>query len=262
LLDMKVSGVVLDYDGTIVATKRRFEAIDPEVAAELNRLLSSGILIGVATGRGKSVHEKLRAAVSPTHWSQCAVGYYNGGTIRTLAEHCDGLADGPLDPAIASAHAVLRRAPELVATAMEVRPLQITVTGAEFDEHGLWNKVRGVLERSNLSGIKVVHSSHSVDVIPIQVSKAAFVEQLAKRAGVSESDILKIGDRGCWPGNDAEMLAMSHGLSVDEVSGDPNSCWNLTPLGAVGPRGTMYYLQGIDKGRYQESKRDDRVTHG
>jgi HAD superfamily hydrolase (TIGR01484 family) len=253
LHEMKVSGVVLDYDGTIVATRRRFDAIDPEMAAELEKLLSSGLLIGIATGRGKSVHEKLRSAISQRHWSQCAVGYYNGGVIRTLAEPCDGLAGGNIDARITSAHSALRCASELTAANIETRPLQITVTGAEFDEDSLWKKVRWVLERSNLGDLKVVHSSHSVDVIPAEVSKAVFVEHLAHRAGVAESAILKVGDRGRWPGNDAELLAMSHGLSVDQVSGDPQSCWNLTPSGAIGPVGTLYYLRNIRNGRYMDT---------
>lgn len=246
---MEISGVVLDYDGTLVATNRRFDDVDASVAAELNRLLCLGLLVGVATGRGKSVHQKLRVAIAQAHWAHCVVGYYNGGLIRSIAEPCTGMGEGDLDPAISAAHATLRGAPELRAATLEVRPLQITVTGTEYGELGLWKKVRGALERSQLSGFKVVHSSHSVDVIPMHVSKAAFVEHMAARAGVAERTFLKIGDRGCWPGNDSEMLAMSGGLSVDQVSTDLHSCWNLTPPGAIGPRGTLYYLKHIDQGR-------------
>jgi hydroxymethylpyrimidine pyrophosphatase-like HAD family hydrolase len=255
LHEANVSGVVLDYDGTIVATRRRFEAIDADMAVELNRLLSSGLLVGIATGRGKSVHEKLRAAISQAYWSQCAVGYYNGSVIRTLTEHCEGLADGNAGAKMTAADSALRCAPELIAANIETRPLQITVTGAEFDEYGLWKKVHWVLERSNLGNLKVVHSSHSVDVIPKETSKAAFVDRLAQRAGVAESAILKVGDRGRWPGNDAELLAMSHGLSVDQVSADPRSCWNLTPPGAIGPVGTLYYLRNIRNGRYLDTQK-------
>jgi HAD superfamily hydrolase (TIGR01484 family) len=255
LCQTKVSGVVLDYDGTIVATSRRFEAIDAEMAAELNRLLSAGLLVGIATGRGKSVHDKLRAAISQAYWSHCTVGYYNGSVIRLLDEHCDYLAGGDADPKITLADSALRSAPALIGAIIETRTLQITVTGAEFDEYGLWKKVRWVLERSNLGDLKVVHSSHSVDVIPTEASKAVFVEHLAQRAGVAESAILKVGDRGRWPGNDAELLAMSHGLSVDQVSGDPRSCWNLTPLGAIGPVGTLYYLRNIRNGHYMDTQK-------
>jgi hydroxymethylpyrimidine pyrophosphatase-like HAD family hydrolase len=245
------AGVVLDYDGTVVATARRFEEIEPAMAAELNRLLGAGLLLGIATGRGKSVHEKLRAAISSSYWSQCTVGYYNGGTIRTLADHCNGLAEEAADPAIAQADVALRSAPELAGAAVDMRPRQITVTRSECDEHGLWMKVRCVLERAELATLKVVHSSHSVDVVPFQVSKSTFVQSIAHAAHVSEKAIVKIGDRGRWPGNDADLLAMSHGLSVDEVSGDPGSCWNLAPLGLSGPAATLYYLQHIEDGRYR-----------
>jgi hydroxymethylpyrimidine pyrophosphatase-like HAD family hydrolase len=250
LHDARLSGIVLDYDGTIVATARRFEAIEPAIAAELNRLLDAGFLIGVATGRGKSVHDKLRAAITPVHWPRCAVGYYNGGIIRSLEDSCDGLTDVVANPAIIAANAALRRAPELAGTVFDTRALQITVTRAESAEHGLWMKVRSVLERANLGTLKVVQSSHSVDVIPFGVSKAAVVEHVALRANVGESALLKIGDRGRWPGNDADLLAMSHGLSVDEVSGHPDSCWNLVPLGLAGPLATLYYLERARNGRY------------
>ena len=246
----KLAGIVLDYDGTIVATARRFEAIEPAITAELNRLLDAGLLLGVATGRGKSVHEKLRAAIAQKHWSRCIVGYYNGGTIRSLEKGCDGLVDLATDSAIGAAEAALRRAPELVGATFDARPLQITVTRSESDEHGLWMKVRSILERSKLGALKVVHSSHSVDVVPFHVSKVAVVEHMAQCLGADESAVLKLGDRGRWPGNDADLLAMSHGLSVDEVSGHPGSCWNLVPLGLTGPAATLYYLRRVHAGRY------------
>jgi hydroxymethylpyrimidine pyrophosphatase-like HAD family hydrolase len=246
-----LSGIVLDYDGTIVATARRFESVEPEMAAELNRLLDAGLRLGVATGRGKSVHEKLREAIAQVHWARCDVGYYNGGTIRSLDSGCDGLADLAVDPAIAAAQVALQDAPELAGATLDTRPLQITVTRAESDEHGLWMKVRSILERSKLGMLKVVHSSHSVDVVPLHVSKVAVVEQVARQAGVDEGSILKIGDRGQWPGNDADLLAMSNGLSVDQVSGDPDSCWNLAPLGLTGPTATLYYLRRVRAARYE-----------
>ncbi len=251
LSDVKLAGIVLDYDGTIVATARRFEAIEPPMVAELNRLLETGLLLGVATGRGKSVHDKLRAAIAPAHWSKCAVGYYNGGIVRSLADSCDGLADSIADGIISAAVTALRVAPELEGAQLDIRPLQVTVTRGESDEHSLWMKVRGALERSNIGTLRVVHSSHSVDVVPAKVSKVAVVDYLARSAGIDESAILKIGDRGRWPGNDAELLAMQHGLSVDQISGDPDSCWNLAPLGLSGPLATVYYLQHVNVGRYE-----------
>jgi hypothetical protein len=38
----------------------------------------------------------------------------------------------------------------------------------------------------------------------------------------------EVGDRGAWPGNDYEILRAPLGLSVDECSLDPDSCWPLT----------------------------------
>jgi hydroxymethylpyrimidine pyrophosphatase-like HAD family hydrolase len=250
------SGVVLDYDGTIVATRRRFEDIDPSMASELNRLLDAGLVLGIATGRGKSVHEKLRAAIDRVHWAKCTIGYYNGSVIRSLADTCDGLADPISDAAISGAMNALQHAPELVNAKLDVRPQQISVTRSEFSKYGLWMKVRGILEKSALNTLKVVYSSHSVDVVPISVSKVNVVTHLANQAEAEEAAFLKIGDRGQWPGNDADLLALSHGLSVDEVSGNPDSCWNLASYGITGHAATLYYLKCVRARRYEPNSRN------
>jgi hypothetical protein len=247
------AGVVLDYDGTLVATARRYKPIETPVVSALNRLLDEGMLIAVATGRGKSVHEPLRAAIEPAHWPKTIIGYYNGGSIRTLQDICSDVANGEIAADLIRAEVLLKAAPELEQAVFDPRPKQLTITCHGFAEHGLWLTVRGILDANRLNSLKVTHSSHSVDVVPSSVSKTDVVHEVARLAGTSESAILKIGDRGQWPGNDSELLAMSHGLSVDQISSSLESCWNLAPSGCFGPDATLFYLQCLQNGRFRIS---------
>lgn len=59
----RFSGVVFDYDGTLVATPERFDSLRPEVGDALMAMLESGVAIGIATGRGKSCHPRLREVI-------------------------------------------------------------------------------------------------------------------------------------------------------------------------------------------------------
>jgi hypothetical protein len=251
LLTASFAGVVLDYDGTLVSTAKRFDPIEPGVAAELNRLLDEGGMIGVATGRGKSVHTALRAAVDPIHRERVVIGYYNGAVIRPLADSCDDLADAAMSSLMQSAESALGASFDLQGATIESRPYQITVSWPTLDEVGLWLTVKGVLEREGLHSLLVVRSSHSVDVLSSAVSKLNVIMELGKRLNLSESSFLKVGDRGRWPGNDWELLGGTHGLSVDEVSFSPAACWNLAPQTHAGPQATLYYLTRLADGRYR-----------
>jgi hypothetical protein len=51
---------------------------------ELDRLLRADVIIGVATGRGKSVHQRLQEGLAREHWERVVVGYYNGGDVALL----------------------------------------------------------------------------------------------------------------------------------------------------------------------------------
>src|SRR5579883_764432 len=55
-----------------------------EVAEHLTRLLSAGLRIGIATGRGESVRDDLRKVIPPALWSRILVGYRNGAEIAPL----------------------------------------------------------------------------------------------------------------------------------------------------------------------------------
>ena len=56
LLGPVFRAIALDYDGTLVDTRHRFDAVSPEVKSQLSRLLGAGVKLAIATGRGASVH--------------------------------------------------------------------------------------------------------------------------------------------------------------------------------------------------------------
>ena len=78
------------------------------------------------------------------------------------------------------------------------------------------------------------------------VSKLHVVEAI-KQNIPKNSEILSIGDKGRWPGNESELLKETLSLSVDEVSYSPETSWNLCPAGMRGAQGTLYYLRRLKR---------------
>jgi hypothetical protein len=116
----------------------------------------------------------------------------------------------------------------------------------------VWEEARKILfdiiSKNNFPEIRILESSHSLDIVSANVSKRALVsvvEEMAKHLG-KPNCALCIGDRGQWPGNDYELLSSPHSLSVDYTSPDPNSCWNLAPAGHRGVQATLDYINSIE----------------
>ena len=79
--------VIFDYDGTLCDPVNRFDGIRKEVAAALKGVLSGGILIGIATGRGGSVREDLSAQIpEPVLQEKVLIGYHNGAEVGFLSD--------------------------------------------------------------------------------------------------------------------------------------------------------------------------------
>lgn len=246
--DITFAGIVLDYDGTIVEGPERGAGPTPAVVGGLRRLLDRGIPIGIATGRGGSVCEALRAALPKRQWDRVTVGFHNGAIVQPLSAEVR-LSDLPPDEALSRAAAAIEKETLLHGIARtRARPRQITVYPTPHTaEDQLWLLVSECLRREGLDGLRVVRSSHSVDVLPPSSSKLRVVEAVKQQT--ASQDVLAIGDRGCWPGNDYEILATQNGLSVDEVSPDPTAAWNVAPPGNRGVGALLYYLDRCKPGR-------------
>ena len=92
--------------------------------------------------------------------------------------------------------------------------------------------------------MRVTRSSHSIDILAPGVSKLNVISRVRELVG--EAPLLTIGDRGRWPGNDYELLREPFSLTVDEVSVDRATCWNLARPGQRGPSVTLEYLRALD----------------
>lgn len=86
LVDAKISAAVLDYDGTLCAPTERYSGLSKIVVDELERLASNGMVLGIATGRGKSVGQRFREAFKKELWDSIFIGYYNGSDIAPLSD--------------------------------------------------------------------------------------------------------------------------------------------------------------------------------
>ena len=246
LRDARFGGIVFDYDGTVVDTRDRYRPPPDPMRAELIRLLDTGAWLAVATGRGASVRRDLQTCLPISLWSRVLVGYYNGAEIAPLGD--DGAPDGRDEPCdqLASLAAALRAQPELAKSATQTdRPYQITLEAARvLPESRLWDLAHQVILIAGTSEVCVTRSSHSIDIVANGVSKLNVVARL--RDEVGDVPLLAIGDRGRWPGNDYQLLREPYSLSVDEISVDPGTCWNLAEPGQRGPAATLDYLRALE----------------
>jgi hypothetical protein len=237
---------VFDYDGTLCDAANRFGELDSAIGTLLNGLLARGLVIGVVTGRGKSAKVALRKCVSSRLWNKVHIGYYNGADIGALAD--DSRPDGSdaCHPTLQPVAQALVNEPRLTrGCRMTTRPFQITLEpeGATTPEHIL-SLACQLVYGANVAGARVVTSSHSVDILAPGVSKRSLVEHV-RNIILPGSDILCVGDRGRWPGNDFELLALPNSLSSDFVSPDPATCWNLAPAGCRGVDATLAYMRAL-----------------
>jgi hydroxymethylpyrimidine pyrophosphatase-like HAD family hydrolase/fructoselysine-6-P-deglycase FrlB-like protein len=242
--------VIFDYDGTLCDPKERYSGPPNEIIKELVRLLKGGIFIGIATGRGSSVRTDLQCLIGKKYWERILIGYYNGGDIALLSKGNHPDKTSPIHPSLQSIKNSLDNHQQFQRLCKYgCRPKQITI---EPLNPALWKITRSILldivAKRRIPGIKVLESGHSIDVIAPGVSKLDLVttcEQDAKQIG-SPGVALCIGDKGKWPGNDYELLSTPYSISVDTVSTDPSSCWNLSEPGHRGVQATLGYLKCIE----------------
>jgi HAD superfamily hydrolase (TIGR01484 family) len=240
----KFAGVVLDYDGTLCYPPERFEKPRSEIASALNRLLSEGISIGIASGRGQSVQKSLQQVIIKTYWHKVLVGNYNGSIVTQLSDNLPKVCKTTSIP-IKEALQVIQSNKHLMDHIdMEVRTKQISVSSKIFHHKPfLFCELSEML--SKLENIKIVQSSHSIDIIDKSVSKIQVIKALKELLPPENSNILVIGDQGQYGGNDFEMLDMPCSFSVDKTSSSLINCWNLSPIGECGANATVFIIKSM-----------------
>ena len=83
------SAIVLDYDGTIVDTKDRYEPVKGIVIDQMVRLAKEGFIFGIATGRGFSAFNSLKKQLPEHVHESVIIGLYNGTLIYKLSDKSD-----------------------------------------------------------------------------------------------------------------------------------------------------------------------------
>lgn len=242
----KVRAAVLNYDGTVVESYERNDVPRDEVAQELSRLLSEGMHIGFASGRGKSIRRALRKALPSERWNQVLIGYYNGTDIGLLSDSARP------DGTPAAVDQELRQVLDLMSnngmilSGIEERPHQLTLTPEHpTDLRHYWERVQSLIDRQGIPA-RTVLSSHSLDVLPASATKLNVVNRLAEMVSCHPDEVIRIGDMGAWPGNDFDLLDHHLGLSVrTPPAGLYTDGWNLAPPGETGTQALLRYLQAV-----------------
>ena len=238
--------IIFDYDGTLCSAANRRDGVDPILAKLLNVILENGLVIGIATGRGQSVRSDLQKVIPEKYRNQVIIGYYNCSDFGLLNE--DQFPDKglPQNKLLEKVYIELIQQEFPVKLKFELKPHQIIL---EIENEKNWSKVRlSIIQfiiSLNISNIQILESSHSMDIIDqTETSKVNIVKYCKEKAIYSglSSDCLCIGDKGKWPGNDYQLLSSPFSLSVDEVSSESSSCWNLAKPGIKNIEATTYYL--------------------
>lgn len=238
----RFGALVADYDGTLCDTRSRFDPLPRPIAVELTRLCECGAYLGIATGRGPSAGKELRDALPQGIHDRILVGYYNCAEIRPLTDKTDPLLES-LDCTHPMVAAIFQE-PLFAGVDVRANEAQISITlntGLFVDEAVM--HTQGLLRALNIEG-NVVASSHSIDVLIKGQSKCDIIGALEQQFDLL-GPCLRVGDRGRWPGNDADLLDDPLGLSVDEVSRHAENGWSLAPAGVKGIQATLFYFRRL-----------------
>lgn len=243
----KFTTVAFDYDGTLSAKdhdSRYKERLRDDIKCALLRLLENGAEIRVATGRGKSVGKAFQNSIDKKYWPLIKIGYYNGACLLPLGEEekLKEWKNQPFDSELKMLSDELqRRLPkDCIEYELTERNLQLSIeeVTSDADAKLLYNTCLEIIWDKQLHGIRVWRSSHSMDIVVYR--------EASKLRVIEDADhTLCIGDYGSVEGNDYELLSTKASLSVDKVSRNAESCWNIAPTGMIGLDATLYYLSRL-----------------
>ena len=259
----KFQGVVFDYDETLCPSTNRFGSLPADISVALSKIVEHDVTLGIASGRGRSVGQAMRASLDQGVWEKIIVGYYNGGRVLRLSEG-DPPSEGAMAPALAGFYDLLQKHPQLPKMCeIEPRPYQITLMNrVDIPVTSVLELVSELLAVNESPGLSVTRSSHSVDVIGPGVSKLAVVEACIDQFSEKqeESNVLRVGDSGTWNGNDLHLLSTPLSLSVADCPLNPSWAWNLAAPGHRGPQATLDYFDIMQFGQGFFSLDIDRLV--
>ncbi len=237
--------IVFDYDGTLCNSQSKDGPPSAEVVAQLVRLVRAGVLVGIASGRGDSLQDRLREALPEDVLKKIRLCLYNGGWI-------DAAAVAPVLPNQTSeflSH-VTRIVVRLKSLGVPILahkttpPYQVSVRFREgLATDAMWFVIADALRQAGLDLSTMVRSKHSVDILASGVSKSKLIASIIQDNKIDPYEILTMGDQGAWPGNDAALLEHRFSLSVDMPSRRLDRGWKLAPAEKRDVDATLWYLE-------------------
>jgi hypothetical protein len=234
--------VIFDFDGTLCSSRDRMHGVSAPLQAHLVRLVENGIILGIATGRGKSARVALQSFIPRKLWARVILGYYNGSALGSLDDNTSPDTSLAIDGTITQLAKDLSSLPSFLnICTIEVRPHQITLRSKQQSS---WREVsQTVRELISVSfqDARLLESSHSLDIVSTSASKL-HVESRIRSSLDKKLSILCIGDRGDINGNDHELLSTPFSLSAHLISPSRDTCWNLAPAGWRCAQATLFYL--------------------
>jgi hydroxymethylpyrimidine pyrophosphatase-like HAD family hydrolase len=250
LQETTFGALVADFDGTVVGAGMVDGPLDSAVIAFFTKLIDHDVPIYFATGRGDSIHRILEASFAKKLWNRLFVSYYNGALTLPLNES-SRLAEGlPSDMMLGEVYKIFQQDALLQSsTSIADKRSQITIrVGAGASTTAAASRVRDIVDKYARGILRVVQSSHSIDIIPAKRTKLACVD-FALRTLAPNRSILTMGDRGALAGNDFDLLTHPFSLSVDIVSTALDCCWNVLPPGVRNTAGLIIYGSYIRSGK-------------
>ena len=244
LSEAAFGGIVLDYDGTIVQTKDRYDPPTADITRELERLHRIGLRIGIATGRGSSAGKDLRQVLDPSLYQDILMGYYNGSYLRTLDVDTKVHRPDP-DSGIDAAIAWLEGRPDLFrAFKRPEAGVQITIQMSELAHPERFSADLQDCPPVRDGRVRIDRSAHSFDIVVSRATKMNVVHKIAEELPLGRA-ILCIGDSGSRHGNDNALLSNPFGISVGEVCSSPHGCWSLFGNHIHGPDALLAVLRAL-----------------
>jgi hydroxymethylpyrimidine pyrophosphatase-like HAD family hydrolase len=245
----KFGGIVLDYDRTLCSDDNRLTGPSKELSNEIIKILQAGFLIGIVSGRGSSIKKDLRNCIPKKYWRNLYIGFYNGAEIASLADDKSPNRSEGEELVFVEIRRRLKEAGLDKHIDITQRAFQLTFECRNVND---WELAKPIIYQKSMTvrngGFMILESSRSLDIVKRpEVSKLNMIEHLKSELRMLDlaEECLCIGDKGRWPGNDFELLNTPYSLSVNEVSSDPNTCWNLAPLGIRNTDACFLYLKAM-----------------
>lgn len=239
--------VVFDYDGTLCSSQSKDGPPPRNVLDQIEKLVRAGVVVGIASGRGGSIQERLKESL-PSDVLECIqLGLYNGGWIDSAASA--PLPKNETSEFLSHVTRIAVRLRNLGAPIQDVRPTHPYQVSIRFREglstEQMWFVMADSLRQAGLDLSSMVRSKHSIDVLAKGTSKARLIAHVIQNFKIDPQAILTMGDQGAWPGNDTALLEHRYSLSVDVPSRRLDRGWKLAPAHLRDVDATLWYLNRI-----------------